>query len=180
MHAEGDPPIKSTALGFEILATLHDRGGATLSELVDHFERPKNTVHDHLMPLSKLGYLSKDGQTFRVGVRFLNLGGRARSRTEPFQVAEREGDRLAFNTGERANLMVEENGSASSSTARGTAVGRAHTYEGMEVHLRTTAMRKAILAERTRSRPSERGTRVGLPSEVLGAANVVEMNLQHR
>lgn len=147
MHTDGDPPIRSTALSFEILATLRDRGGATLSELADHFEKPKSTVHDHLTTLSELGYLRRDGQTFRVSVRFLNLGGRARSRTDLFRVAEREVDQLAFDTGEHANLMVERNGlGIFLYRTKGPQSVNLDTYEGMEVHLHTTAMGKAILA----------------------------------
>lgn len=164
MDAEREPPISSTALSFEILAALHERDGATLAEMADHFERPESTVHDHLTTLSELGYLYRDGQIFRVSVRFLSLGGRARSRTDLFQVAEREVDQLAFDTGEHANLMVEQNGfGIFLYKAKGPQSVTLDTYEGMEVHLHTTAMGKAILARTTLERRQEIVDARGLP-----------------
>jgi DNA-binding transcriptional ArsR family regulator len=104
MHAERDPPIKSTATSLDIVETVHALGGATLPEVVEQFDKPRSTVHDHLKTLTESGYLVKDGRTYRVSVRFLNLGGRARAETDLFQVAESELTQLADDTGEPATL----------------------------------------------------------------------------
>lgn len=147
MNANTDPPIKSTALSFEIIEAIRDLDGATLPEIVDRFQKPKSTVHDHLTTLTELGYLFKEGRTFHVSPRFLSLGGYARSRTPLFQVAEAEVHQLANDTGEHANLMIEENGyGIFLHKVKGTDSVNLDTYEGMEVHLHTTAMGKAILA----------------------------------
>jgi len=148
MHAERDPPIKSTATSLDVIEAVHGMGGATLSEVVEQFEKPQSTVHDHLKTLTEAGYLVKDGREFRVSVRFLNLGGRARARSQLFQVAEAEVRELASDTGEHANLMVEENGRGIFLyKVKGSQSVYLDTYEGMEVDLHTTAMGKAILAE---------------------------------
>jgi len=156
MHVEQDPPIKSTALSLDVIETVHALGGATLPEVVEQFERPRSTVHDHLKTLTDAGYLVKDGRTFRVSVRFLNLGGRARAQSQFFQVAEGEIRQLASDTGEHANLLVEENGrGVFLYKVKGSQSVTLDTYEGMEVDLHTTAMGKAILAEVTEERRDE-------------------------
>ncbi|WP_436906766.1 IclR family transcriptional regulator [Halosimplex marinum] len=153
MHAERDPPIKSTATSLDIVEAVHAMGGATLSEVVEQFEKPRSTVHDHLKTLTDAGYLVKDGREFRVSVRFLNLGGRARAQSELFQVAEAEVRELAGDTGEHANLMVEENGrGVFLYKVKGSQSVHLDTYEGMEVDLHTTAMGKAILSELPREK----------------------------
>lgn len=156
MHADGDPPIKSMATSLDIVEAVNRRDGATLSELADQFDKPKSTVHDHLQTLADAGYLVKEGREFQVSVRFLNLGGRARASSQLFQVAEAELRELASDTGEHANLMVEENGRGTFLyKVKGSRSVRLDTYEGMEVDLHTTAMGKAILAEMSRERRDE-------------------------
>ena len=148
MHVDGDPPIGSTALSLDIVEAVHASDGATLPEIAERFDRPKSTVHDHLQTLADTGYLVRDGREFRVSVRFLNLGGRARASSQLFQVAEGEIRDLAAETGEHANLLVEENGRGIFLyKVKGSQSVRLDTYEGMEVALHTTAMGKAILAE---------------------------------
>ena len=148
MHADTDPPIKSTALSFDILETIHERGEATLPEVVDEFDRPKSTVHDHLATLARMGYLVNEGGSYRLSLRFLNFGGGTRSRFHLFQVAEGKVRELARETGEHANLMVEENDKGVFLfKVKGAESVNLDTYEGMEVYLHTTAMGKAILAE---------------------------------
>jgi len=148
MYADEDPPIKSTAMSLDVAETVHELDGATLPEIAEHFDKPRSTVHDHLKTLTDAGYLVKDGRTFRVGIKFLNLGGYARSRKKLFQVAESELRQLATDTGEHANLMTEEDGRGIFLyKLKGTQSVQLDTYEGMVVDLHTTAMGKAILAE---------------------------------
>jgi len=52
MHTEQNPPIKSTALSLDVIETVHALDGATLSEVLDQFEKPRSTVHDHLKTLT--------------------------------------------------------------------------------------------------------------------------------
>jgi IclR family acetate operon transcriptional repressor len=148
MHAEEDPPIKSTATSLDIVETVHDLDGATLPEIADRFQKPESTVHDHLKTLTDAGYLVRDGRIFRVGIKFLSMGGHARSRKKLFQVAESELRELATETGEHANLMTEEGGRGIFLYKhKGIQSVQLDTYEGMVVDLHTTAMGKAILAE---------------------------------
>lgn len=155
--APDDPPIRSTAASFAVVEAVHERGGATLPELVEALDRPESTVHDHLQTLVELGYLVREGRSYRVGFRFLELGGRARSGSPLFRVAESEVRALAEETGEHANLLVEEEGrGVFLFKATGDRSVSLDTYEGMRVDLHTTALGKAVLAEL----PAERRARI--------------------
>jgi DNA-binding IclR family transcriptional regulator len=164
MTATTNPPIKSTALAFEILEWINERGGATLGELVDQFDKPQSTVHDHLTTLTDTGYLRKDDDNYHVSVRFLKLGGLARARSRLFRAGKQELVQLARTTGEHANMMVEENGlGIFLYKEKGDDSVRLDTYEGMEAYLHTTAMGKAILAELPDDRREEIIEEHGLP-----------------
>ncbi|MEF8852370.1 MAG: IclR family transcriptional regulator [Haloarculaceae archaeon] len=165
MHADDDPPIKSTAFSFDLLEAVHDRGEVTLPAIVDEFDMPKSTVHDHLTTLTRMGYLVNEDGTYRLSLRFLNFGGRVRSRFQFFQVAESKVRELAKETGEHANLMVEENGKGVFLyKVKGSESVNLDTYEGMEVSLHTTAMGKAILAELPAEKRDAILDRHGLPA----------------
>ena len=148
MHADNSPPIKSTAFSFDIIEYIHKEGSATLSEITSKFDKPKSTVHDHVATLTELNYVVKEGPDYRISIKFLDLGGRARNRSPFFQVAREDVRQLAAATGEHANLMVEENGLGYFLyKERGPQSVRLDTYEGMGVYLHTTAMGKTILSE---------------------------------
>ncbi|MFB6139124.1 MAG: IclR family transcriptional regulator [Halosimplex sp.] len=181
MHVERDPPIKSTAMSLDVVEAVHELDGATLPEIVEQFEKPRSTVHDHLKTLTDAGYLVKDGREFHVSVRFLNLGGRARAKSRFFQVAEGEVRQLAMDTGEHANLMVEENGRGIFLyKVKGQRSVTLDTYEGMEVDLHTTAMGKAILAwmdERRRDEIIDEHGLEPVTSETITDRDVLEEEL---
>ena len=165
------PPIKSTALSLRIVELLQERDGATLDEVAEAFDRPKSTVHDHLRTLQLYDYILQTDGTYRIGTRFLQLGGYARSRSTLFQVAESEIQRLASDTGEHANLLIEENGmGVFLFKVRGREAVRLDTYEGMRVHLHTTALGKAVLAhlpsERVEAILDERGLPAPTPNTI--------------
>ena len=165
MHANDDPPIKSTAFSFDLLEAIHDRGEATLPESVGECDVPKSTVHDHLATLTRMGYLVNEDGSYRLSLRFLNFGGGVRSRFRFFQVAESKVRELANETGEHANLMVEENGKGVFLyKVKGSDSVNLDTYEGMEVYLHTTAMGKAILAELPAEKRAAIIDRHGLPA----------------
>lgn len=164
MGIESNAKIKSTAISFGIVEHLKEMEGATLSEVVDHFDMPTSTVHDHLQTLTNLGYVLNDDGTYRIGTRFLELGGYARIHSRIFQVSESELQNLAVETGEHANLMIEENGmGVFLMKQKGNEAIKIDTYEGMRVYLHTTAMGKSILAFMEESRLDEIVSERGLP-----------------
>lgn len=139
--------IKSTGVAFEIVELVMDRDGATLNEVVEELDKPTSTVHDHLQTLTDLGFLLREGNEYHLATKFLEYGGFARTRSRIFQVGESEIQKLAIDTGEHANLMIEENGfGVFLLKQKGSDAVKLDTYEGMRVHLHTTALGKSMLA----------------------------------
>jgi DNA-binding IclR family transcriptional regulator len=140
-------PIKSTKTTFRIIEAIRDLDGAGVTELADHLDLPKSSIHNYLSTLEEIEYLTKRDGTYHVGIRFLELGAYARSKHNLYRIAQPEIDRLAEETGELVNLMVEEHG-------RGTYIYRAEgsqsvqvdAHIGTQVNLYCTALGKAILA----------------------------------
>lgn len=140
-------PIKSVDTAFRIIEAIRTLDGAGPSEVADHLGMPKSTAHDHLQTLNRTNFVISDGQTYRIGTRFLDYGGYARKRMKIFQVAESEIQKLALETGQHANLMIEDDGmGVFLHKAKGEHAVQLDTYEGMRVHLQTTSLGKAILA----------------------------------
>ena len=107
-----DVPIKAVKNAFQVVEALVERDGATVAELMECLEMPQSTVHDYLRTLERIGYATKaqDGQTYRVSMRFLDIGEEVRQGMQFFNVADPHIQRLANETGERVSLMIEENG----------------------------------------------------------------------
>jgi len=141
-------PVQSAATMFRIIERLHELNGAGVSELAAELDMPKSTVHDHLRTLTEIEYLVNDDGTYRVGTRFLELGGFARSRMKLYQVATPEIKKLADETGEHANLMIEEHGKGIFlNKFKGDDAVTLDTHIGMRVDLHTTALGKTMLAK---------------------------------
>ncbi|MBV0901327.1 IclR family transcriptional regulator [Haloarcula salina] len=144
-------PIKAAKVSFDVIEALREREGAGVSELATALEMPTSTIHDHLRTLEQQGYLVKEDGEYRVGARFLELGEQARSRKKVYGIARPEVDSLAEETGEHANLLIEEHGlGVFLYKARGEDAVNLDTHAGMRVLLQTTALGKTILAYRPR------------------------------
>lgn len=164
MATNGKGTIQASRTTLEIADALRRLGEAGVSEIADHQGLPVSTVHDHLRTLMEYSYVIKEGQTYRIGTRFLELGGYARSRMPIYQTAAPEIRELAQDTGEHANLMIEEEGrGVFLYKAKGRDAVQLDTHAGMRVYLHTTAMGKSILAYMNEERIDEIIDQVGLP-----------------
>ncbi|SFR91539.1 transcriptional regulator, IclR family [Halomicrobium zhouii] len=140
-------PVKSIEAMFTIVEALKELDGAGVTELADHLELPKSTIHNYLATLEQEEYVVKEGTTYRVGLRFLDLGAYARDQVEMFEVAKPELEHLASETGELANLLVEEHGKGSYLyRTRGEMAVQVKGHVGTRAPLHSTGLGKAILA----------------------------------
>ncbi|WP_424005367.1 IclR family transcriptional regulator (plasmid) [Haloarcula salina] len=157
--------VKTAQTTFSILEELKVRNGATVTDLTDAFDLSKSSIHNYLTTLEDDGYVVKDGNTYKVGLRLLDLGGHARHRERLYDIAKDEVDELAAETGELANLLVEQHG-------KGVYLHRAHgedavktdSYIGQRVYLHNTALGNAILAHLPRTRVEEIIDQHGMPA----------------
>lgn len=163
-HQDKSGVIKSVETTFRIIDALRTLDGAGVSELANHLNMPKSTVHDHLQTLERTDHVLLEAQTYRIGPHFLDYGGYARKQMKVFQVAETEVQKLAIETGQHANLMVEDKGmGVFLYKAKGEDAVHLDTYEGMRVHLHATSLGKAILAFLPEYRVEEIIDEHGLP-----------------
>lgn len=163
--ATTDAPVKATKTTFAIVDALRANGGAGVSELASQLDMATSTIHDHLRTLENEEYLVSEEGEYRVGVRFLELGEQVRNRMKLYKIARPEVNDLAKQTGEHANLMIEEHGrGVFLYKARGDEAVQLDTHAGMRVPLQTTALGKTILANRPRDEVDAVLDRHGLPA----------------
>lgn len=156
--------VNAAKISFEIVEALRELDGAGVSEVARYLDMPTSTVHDHLQTLEEEAYLIKEGRTFHVSTRFLQLGEHARDRKKAFEIARPEVEDLAEQTGEHANLLVEEHGlGVFLYKACGSEAVQLDTHAGMRVPLQTTALGKSIMAQRPTEEVEAILDRHGLP-----------------
>lgn len=156
---KGDKPprlVSSTDKLFTILETLQALDGARVSELAEELDYAKSTIHRHLATLEYKEYVVKEGDTYYVGLQFLNFGKYAKNRKDAFVMAQDKVEELAEETDERAQFLVEEHGKA---VYVHRAIGK-HAVQtdpgvGKRVPLHATAAGKAILAHLPEQRVDE-------------------------
>ena len=156
--------IQSIQKTFEIIRTIQDLDGASLTAIARQLDMPQSTTHNYLQSLTDAEYLVNRDGTYHVGIRFLEHGAYARNRMDIYEVAKPEVDRLAEETGELANLLVEEHGRGSYlHRARGRDAVQVEAHVGTRVYLHSTGLGKAILAHMPPERRDEILDRHGLP-----------------
>lgn len=149
-------PVRTTEKTLGLIDELIEREPCGVTELADRLEMGKSAVHNHLATLRKHGYVVKEGDDYRLGLKFLEVGGHIRKSTEFYQVAEPEVKSLAAETKELANLLVEEQGmGVYLMRAKGEEAVDLDTYAGLRTNLHMTALGKSILAYLPESRVDE-------------------------
>lgn len=139
--------VGATETSFAIIERLAEHEETGVSELATALGVSKSTVHNHLQTLRALGYVIKSGDQYRLSLRFLGLGDRARQRHELYYVAKPEADSLVDAVGERVQVMVEESGVGIYiyQSLADQAI-RTDSHIGTTVPLHATSVGKAYLA----------------------------------
>lgn len=147
MHDEVKHPVSTSKKTIRILDALHKLGHAGVTELASAVDMNKSTVHNHLSTLkSEDLVVQRDGE-YILGLRLLEFGGLARNQRPVYDVATPEIERLARQTGELANLVIEEYGYGVYLVCeRGDDAVNLDIYSGVRRLLHVTASGKAILA----------------------------------
>lgn len=140
-------PVKSSRTSFRIIQLIQEHNGAKLSEISEEIDKSKSSVHNHLNTLYEMGYVTKTDDQYEVALRFLEHGIYARQQRPLYEVAKPELKKLAEETGELVNLLVEEHGKGIylARTSGENAVS-VDVQTGTQVYLHGTALGKAILA----------------------------------
>ena len=157
--------IRSVETAFEIVEHLKDADGAGVSEVASELGLAKSTAHSHLATLYSKGYVTRDGDTFHVALRFLDLGNYAREADTLYQVGRSKVDELAEQTGEKVWILAEEHGlGIHLYLASGKRSVQTHARTGQLNYLHQLAAGKAILAYLPDERVEAIVDRYGLPA----------------
>lgn len=106
----GGGRARTTEKSLRLVDALHQKGGAGITELSNELDMAKSTVHNHINTLRDCGFVVKSGTDYRLGLRFLGIGGRVRSRMDIYQSAKSEVQKLSGSTGLKVLLTTEESG----------------------------------------------------------------------
>lgn len=143
-EAETDTGVSTTRKTFEILETLKEEEGLTITDLTRRTGLSKSTVYRHLATLTDTGYVVERDDEYYIGFRLLEISEQARNRKTGYNAAKRKVFELGQETGERAVFIVEELREAVYIHRYGSL---SNTMIGKRRPLHSMASGKVILAE---------------------------------
>ena len=165
--SENARPVKSLETAFRILEALETLDAPGVTEVADEVGVAKSTVFDHLRTLEDNDFVVRTADRgYEIGLRFLDYGGRVRSDMPLYEIGKVEVEKLADETGELVNLVVEEHGlGVYLDYVKGSNAINLDTYVGKREHLHNTAFGKAMLAFMPETRVDEIVAKHGFPQE---------------
>jgi len=158
--------ILSVDRAFEILETIRDRGEVGVTEIADQLKVSKSTVHNHLNTMETRGYVVNEDGEYRLGLRFLSFPDTLQKSNRLYQTAKEEVDELVKRTGERSQVLVEENGYGVYiyQQVDDRAI-RTSSRVGTQVSLHSSAIGKSLLAFQPPEKVDRILDRDGLPPQ---------------
>jgi DNA-binding IclR family transcriptional regulator len=155
MEKRAKNPVKTAQKTLRIIEQLED-GPQRLKTVTNAVDMQKAAVFNHLATLVEAVYVVKEGNQYRLSLKFLKIGGHLRHRNGLYQLAGPKVKELARETGEIANMIVEERGlGIYIAHERGEDAVELNTHIGLTTSLHATALGKAILAHTPRDRVEE-------------------------
>jgi len=148
----------------EILDSIHELQGATLTEISERLGLTPGTVHPHLVTLSENQLVTKKNGVYAPSFKFLRIGEGRRRENVFFRHADSKMDELAHRTNGRIQIYTEEFGMAICLAQTGSQGSiQPPDKVGDQTHLHVIAAGKAMLAEMPDERVSEIVEQHGLP-----------------
>lgn len=149
-----------------ILESLRESGGAGVTELANELDVSKAGIHSHLATLREHELVTKNGDKYRLSLRFLDYGQFAKESFEFYDIVKDELDTLAEETGEVTHFMVEEHGwGIYIYKARASSAVQTASYVGDRKHMHCTGVGKAILSNLPKERVDAIIDRRGMPQQ---------------
>lgn len=175
MQDEKPRTVKAVEIACRILEALQRLDGAGVTELADDLGYAKSAVHAQLATLVEHNLVVKDGTTYRLSLRYLDMAEYVKDRFGKFDVIRSEVDSLAAETGEVAQFATEEQGRMIYlHKAKGENAVETVSTIGRREFLHCTALGKAILAELEPERVDEIVSQHGLPEKTENTVTTPE------
>lgn len=148
MNDEPDRPVTTVNTAVDIIETLVGSPDQTLTEISQQVGLAESTTHRHLATLVQSDLVVRDGDLYRLGFKFLDVGTQVQHQHSLYKVGREYIDLLAEETGERVWLATAENGfSVSLYWASDRNPLHQHSRIGTRHHLHMSSPGKAMLAE---------------------------------
>ncbi|SEO21865.1 transcriptional regulator, IclR family [Halogranum amylolyticum] len=158
--------LRTTEISLQLIEHLVETDGATLGEVAAETDFAKSTIHNHLQTLAQYGYVIRENNRYRIGLKFYHLGDYARKQNAVYDIAKRMVTELADETELETDFTVEENGrTVSLYDVTNYSDTPSFLVDGRLFHMHSTASGKAILAEYPEPRVDEILDQWGLPAE---------------
>lgn len=157
--------VKTTNQSLAILEYIEEANSATIAEIMDEFNLPKSTAHNHLSTLYENEYLTKFGEQYTLGMKLLGMGESARTRNGIFTLASKKVTELASEIEEGVDFCILEQRNVYAVYNEVINPNDPHFRMGKRFHTHASAAGKAIL-----SKYSERKI-----EEVLSRIDLVEL-----
>lgn len=156
---------EGATLVFAIVEALKGLESATPQRVAAELDRSAATVAHYLSWLEGQGYVTRQGDEYQNGLRFLDIGERVKYATGVFDIAAEEVDELAEESGELALMSLLEHGqNVLLYKAHGPdAIHTSHEI-GLREPMHCSGLGKAILSELPREQVERIVDEHGLPA----------------
>jgi DNA-binding IclR family transcriptional regulator len=162
---DGGKRVSSVERAFDVVEVLRTNGPMRIDDVAEALDISSSTAHVHLKTLESVGYAIREAEGYRLGFRFLRNGIGVRQQSSVYQTTRPEVDGLAEETGEVANLGVEEEGKrVILYQAEGTEAVYDNAPTGEYTNMHWTALGKSILAHLPEAYVEDVIAAHGLPS----------------
>lgn len=104
--------VRAVQTTLDIVEILKERDRVGVTELADELDRSKGTIHSHLATLLENEYVVKEGDGYRLSLRYLEFGEAVKEQLTGYDIVREEVDDLAQKTGELAQFATYEHGQA--------------------------------------------------------------------
>lgn len=161
-----DTPRKIEAVQntCRIIDILREHGGAGVTEISEELDFSKSAVHGHLATLKDESLVVKNGYTYSLSLRFLDIAEYVKNEVAKHDIVKDEVNDLADDTGEVIHFGTEEEGQVVYiSKARGDAAVETASNIGKRMPMHSTSLGKAILAELSPEQVDQIIEQCGLP-----------------
>lgn len=151
--SEPERRIGATDTTFEIVEYLSKEDSARLSDIADSVGLSEGTIHTYLATMKHHGFVMQENSEYRLGFRFLEVGGVRRQRMDSIHIIRHILDELIRRSDEIAWFIVEEDGyGVFIEKALGREAVQPCSHIGKRRYLHCIAGGKAILSELPRER----------------------------
>ncbi len=94
MNKSSKSTVSTIDTTLAIVHVIKRKGSASIEGIVDELDLAASTVHRHLLTLREQGYIVKHDD-YRLGMRFLTLGGHVQTTHPVFDLVKRKVDQVA-------------------------------------------------------------------------------------